>query len=140
MIYLWPIYQYVNLTKLAFYYMVISLSPFLEKSYYFLHSPYNQAQPILFAYVIVVQNCFFFFVCYIIYSLEVDIKLWLFVVCTVDQVYFARYYCSRMADQNFRERVFFANGRKAVTTEDGKYPKTPKIHKKGPKTVKNNQH
>ena len=44
-------------------------------------------------------------------------------VNTVDRVYFVRYYCSRMANQHFRERVFFANVRKAVTTEDGKYPK-----------------
>ena len=42
---------------------------------------------------------------------------------TVNWVYFVRYYCSRMANQNFGERVFFANGQKAVTTEDGKYPK-----------------
>ena len=42
---------------------------------------------------------------------------------TVKRVYFARVYCSRMVDQNFRESVFFANGQKVVTTEDGKYPK-----------------
>ena len=36
---------------------------------------------------------------------------------TVNRIYFARYYCSRMADQNFRERVFFANGQKAVKTQ-----------------------
>ena len=52
--------------------------------------------------------------------------MFLKILITVDRVYFARYYCSRMANQNFRERVFFANGRKAVTTEDGKYPKNMK--------------
>ena len=31
---------------------------------------------------------------------------------TVERVYFARIYCSRMANQNFREHVFFANGQK----------------------------
>ena len=36
---------------------------------------------------------------------------------TVNRVYFARYYCSRMANQNFRERVFFANGQKAMKTK-----------------------
>ena len=38
-------------------------------------------------------------------------------VVTVNRIYFARYYCSRMANQNFRERVFFANGQKAVKTK-----------------------
>ena len=55
---------------------------------------------------------------------------------TVERVYFARIYCSRMANQNFREHVFFANGRKAVTTEDCKYPKNTQNTRKGPKTVK----
>ena len=44
-----------------------------------------------------------------------------------------------MANQNFRERVFFANGQKAVTTEDSKHPKNTQntfVHKKGPKRVK----
>ena len=43
--------------------------------------------------------------------------MFLKILITVDRVYFARYYCSRMANQNFRERVFFANGQKAVKTK-----------------------
>ena len=36
---------------------------------------------------------------------------------TVNRIYFACYYCSRMANQNLRERGFFANGQKAVKTK-----------------------
>ena len=49
---------------------------------------------------------------------------------TVKRVYFARVYCSRMVDQNFCERVFFANERKAVTIEDVKHPKNKQSTRK----------
>ena len=48
--------------------------------------------------------------------------------------------CSRMADQDFCEHVFFANGQKAVMTEVGKYLKNTQNTRKKGLNGKNNQH
>ena len=51
---------------------------------------------------------------------------------TVNRIYFTRYFFSRMADQNFRERVFFAIGQKETENRKRQIPeKHPKYTKKG---------
>ena len=58
-----------------------------------------------------------------------------FFLTTVERVYFERIYFSRMANQHFRDHVFFANGQKAVTTVDRR--RQIGLHEKHPKYTKN---
>ena len=55
---------------------------------------------------------------------------------TVEHVYFARIYCSRMTNQSFVSMYFSRMGEKQWRQKTSNTRKTPTIHEKGPKTVK----
>ena len=75
LIYLWQIYRYVNGTKLAFHYMIISLEPFFRKIASFPLFAMQSSAINIFSIPYRRASFFLFFVWYRIRSPEVNIPL-----------------------------------------------------------------
>ena len=98
LIYWWQIYRYVNGTKLAFHYMIISLEPFFRKIASFPLFAMRSSAIDIFSIPYCRASFFLFFVRYKIRSPEVNIQLLLlcFFIISLELHYIEKSILSKM--------------------------------------------